>query len=130
MIAIDTNVVLRVILDDDEAQIAVIRRLMLRETLFVSLGVLLETGWVLESRYELSRTDVADALELVIELESIVVPRQDSARWAIARYRAGADLADVMHLASALKIARFATFDRRLRRDAGSDSPVAIENLG
>lgn len=129
MIAVDTNVVLRLVLDDDPVQVAAARALMLREPLYVSLGVLLETGWVLQSRYGLPRAEVADALTLVSSLDRLIVARLQLALWAIERFRAGADLADMVHLVSAAKIGRLATFDRRVAKDVGPDSPVTIETL-
>lgn len=103
---------------------------MARDRIFVSLGVLLEAGWVLQSRYRFSRDEVAEALTLVISLDRIVVARLTLVAWAIGRYRSGADLADMMHLASAAKLGTFATFDQRVARDAGTDTPVPIETLG
>lgn len=103
---------------------------MAREPLYVSLGVLLEAGWVLQSRYRLPRAEVANALVLVASLDRVVVARLPLALWAIQRYRVGADLADMIHLASAAKIGRLATFDRSVAKDAGPDAPVAIETLG
>ena len=129
MIAVDTNIVLRLVLDDDEAQVQAARALMARAPIFVSLGVLLETGWVLQSRYRMHRLEVADALALVVSLDRIVVARRTLALWAIDRYRDGADLADMVHLASAAKVGAFATFDRRIVKDAGPDAPVVIETL-
>lgn len=129
MIAVDTNVVLRLVLNDDADQVAAVQTLMAREPLFVSLGVLLEAGWVLQSRYGLSRNDVADALSLVASLDRLIVARLPLALWAIERYRAGADLADMVHLVSAAKIGGFATFDRRITREAGPNTPVTIETL-
>ena len=129
MIAVDTNIVLRLVLDDDEAQVQAARALMARAPIFVSLGVLLETGWVLQSRYRMPRLEVADALALVVSLDRIVVARRTLALWAINRYRDGADLADMVHLASAAKVGAFATFDRRIVKDAGPDAPVVIETL-
>lgn len=129
MIAIDTNVVVRLILEDNPAQIDAIRRLMERDPLFVSLTVLVETGWVLESRYKFIRAVVADALDDLISLERIAVPRYAAVRWAIGRYREGADLADVIHLVAASKSDGFATLDQRLARQAGSNSPIPIETL-
>ena len=129
MIAVDTNIVLRLVLDDDEAQVQAARALMVRAPIFVSLGVMLETGWVLQSRYRMPRSEVADALTLVTSLERVVVARLTLALWAIDRYRDGADLADMVHLASAAKVGAFATFDRRIVKGAGSDAPVTIETI-
>ena len=129
MIAADTNIVLRLILGDDEAQVSAVRDLMARDSLFVPLTVLLETGWVLESRCRMDRESVADALVGLTLLEGIHVPRSEAVLRLLERYRAGADLADMIHLASAAKLEGFATFDRRLARDAGAASPIKIETL-
>lgn len=129
MIAIDTNIVLRLILGDDLKQIAAIRRIMVHETVFISLTVLLEVGWVLASRYRLPRVDVATALSSILALEGVEASRPAIARWAIERYRCGADWADMVHLVSASKIGGFATLDQRLAKSAGMDAPVVIETL-
>ena len=129
MIAVDTNVVVRLILRDDAQQVQVVRDLMERDTLFVSLTVLLETGWVLESRCRMPRETVANALAGIVLLEGIHVPRAELVQKLLARYGSGADLGDMIHLASAAKLDGFATFDRRLARDAGPDSPLPIETL-
>ena len=129
MIAADTNVILRLLLGDDEAQFEAVRELMTRDSLFVSLTVLLETGWVLESRCKMARDAIADALIGLVLLEGIQVPRHEAVLRLLDRYRAGADLADMIHLASAAKLERFATFDRRLARDAGDATLLTIETL-
>ncbi|WP_380785392.1 type II toxin-antitoxin system VapC family toxin [Sphingomonas sp. R86521] len=129
MIAVDTNIVLRLILNDDAGQIEAIRALMKRNRLFVSLTVLLETGWVLESRYRMPRHDVAAALDGVVALEGVAIGRPALAAWAVDRYRAGGDWADMIHLAAAAKTDGFATLDRRVMRHAGPDSPIPIETL-
>ena len=129
MIAVDTNIVLRLILGDDDRQVAAIRSLAERAALHISLTAMLETGWVLASRYRMTRDDVADALASLLALEGVDIAQSDLVRWAIERYRAGADWADVIHLASSSKSEAFATLDRRLARQAGPNPPVPIETL-
>ena len=60
MLGIDTNVLVRFLVRDDEAQFEKARRLIRREVgtgedVFVSLMVLMETEWVLRSRYSLQK---------------------------------------------------------------------------
>ena len=129
MIAVDTNIVLRLVLNDDPRQVDAIGGLMKRHRLFISLTVLIETGWVLESRYRMPRLDVATALDGVAALEGIAISRPVLALWAIDRYRAGGDWADMIHLVSAAKTEGFATLDRDVARRAGSNSPIPIETL-
>jgi predicted nucleic-acid-binding protein len=75
------------------------------------------------------RAEVAAALKNLLSLEGIEVSRADIMLPLLERYAAGADLGDVIHLASAAKCDGFATFDRRLARAAGGDEPVPILTL-
>lgn len=107
MIAVDTNVIVRFLVRDDEKQAqAVYRRLKRaerdRERLFVPLLVVLETIWVLESAYDRSRVQVLEALEdmrrmgvLEFEREKVIDRLLTEAR------RYPADLADLMIALSA-----------------------------
>jgi predicted nucleic-acid-binding protein len=65
--AIDTNVLVRFLVNDDRAQAEHVRQLFAtaeqqREPFFVPILVLLETIWVLESAYQVQRRDLMEAL--------------------------------------------------------------------
>lgn len=63
-------------------------------------------------------------------LDTVIVDHRNAVVWAIGRYRLGADWGDMMHLAAGLADSdSFATFDRRLARRAGRDTPLPIETL-
>jgi predicted nucleic-acid-binding protein len=67
LIAVDTNVVVRFLVRDDEKQAAAaLKRFKQaereRERLFVPLLVVLETIWVLESAYDKSRSEILDSI--------------------------------------------------------------------
>ncbi len=82
MIGIDTNVLVRFLVRDDEAQFERARRLLRREAtrgepVLISLLVLLEAEWVLRSRYDLSKAEILatfsgllDSVELSFEDEA------------------------------------------------------------
>jgi len=84
MLGIDTNVLVRYLVRDDEVQFEKAHRLIKREVsagkaVFVSLPVLLETEWVLRSRYSLKKVEIAeaisgllDATEIQFEAESVI----------------------------------------------------------
>lgn len=68
MIALDTNVIVRFLVRDDERQAQIVyarlkRAEIQRERLRIPLVVLLETIWVLESAYDMSRSEILDSLE-------------------------------------------------------------------
>ena len=71
MIALDSNVLIRLLIEDDPAQADLARRLIdsARERgdhCFISDLVLCEVEWVLDSGYGASRRDVATALQNIV----------------------------------------------------------------
>jgi predicted nucleic-acid-binding protein len=76
MLGIDTNVLLRFLVRDDEAQFEKARRLIKREvgageSVFVSLLVLLESEWVLRSRYGLQKTEIIEAISALLDATEV-----------------------------------------------------------
>lgn len=125
MIAVDTNIIVRLIVDDDRDQVERALALAQREAFYVSLTVLSETEWVLRSRYGYERTAIVAALRLLPEMVTIV-HEDPRVAWAIDRYEKGGEFADYLHLLAAREIGRFATFEKKLaRRAEGTD--IAIE---
>jgi predicted nucleic-acid-binding protein len=98
------------------------------EEFHVPATVLIETDWVLRSFYGWSRVQRAAGFRILLDMPGAVsVPKL--AAWAVERMAAGADFADMMHVAAAEGASSFATFDRKLARRAGPDSPVPIETV-
>lgn len=113
--------------DDDPVQ-AERARALAKEDFRISATVLVETDWVLRSFYGWSRTQRAEAFKILLDFPNAVdIPKY--AGWAVERMKAGADFADMMHVAVAAGASSFATFDRKLERRAGPDSPVVVETL-
>lgn len=128
MKAVDTNILVRFVIRDDEAQVQLAMQVLV-EPCFISCTVLLETAWVLSSRYQLTREDLSATLNDLVRLPSVTVSNAETIGWAIERFAAGADFADMMHLVSAHGADGFVTFDRRLARAAGPAAPLPIEIL-
>lgn len=126
--AIDTNIVLRWLIEDDPAQTAVARRLF-EEPLAISHTALLETAWVLTSRYRFSPAEAAELLARVIEVRGVLVADALLIGWALERFAAGADIADMIHLVATHRHDGFATFDRSIAPAAGKSPPLPIETL-
>jgi predicted nucleic-acid-binding protein len=129
MNAVDTNILARFLLQDDAEQhhLAVD---VLTGGAFVPLTVLMETAWLLGSRYRQPRDAVVAALRTVMSISGVVIEAASHIDWALERFEAGADIADVIHLVAARDLPAFITFDRALVRLAGPDSPVPVETLG
>lgn len=114
---------------EDDARQSELARAVVRERFTVSASVLVETEWVLRAVYRWPRPAIAGVLAELCDFITLA-DAPPGTLWAIERFAKGADFADMIHLASAGSVDRFATFDSRLSEDAGPDAPVAIETLG
>ncbi len=124
MIALDTNILVRFLLRDDKKQAELVYARFMQaekngEQLFVPLLVLQETIWVLESVYELSRSDVLCAIEdllhlpiLKFETDEVVLTFLNDAK------SSQTDLADILIGCSAKSNGSEAiiTFDKKASR--------------
>lgn len=119
MTALDTNILVRVLTDDDPAQVRAARELLVSDNQFVvPRTVLLETGWVLEAIYELDRDVVANGLRHFLGLPNVRVDRPHQISWALEWYADGLDFADAVHLTVSQEADRLATFDESFARDS------------
>jgi predicted nucleic-acid-binding protein len=125
MRALDTNILLRLMIQDDPAQLHAARAL-LSSSFFVPNTVFMETEWVLRSSYRLDRQTIADHFLDLLGSPMLSVENEDGLRWALGRFRGGADFADMIHIVASLGAAAFVTFDRALAGDAGEDTPVPV----
>ena len=128
MIALDTNIVVRLILNDDPDQTARARRLLAHGDVFLPLSVVLETGWVLSRRAGVSREDTVRALQAFLGVSGVVAEEPTRVRRALRLSAAGLDLGDAMHLCSSQACDSLASFDRRFARRAAAlgASPAVI----
>lgn len=93
-IAADTNVLLRAVLSDDDAQYDMaIKILKAAELVAISVHVLCEFAWVLDRRYAVSRKDIAAAIRGLADTENVVVNRP-AVDAGLAVLDAGGDFAD------------------------------------
>ena len=118
MIAVDTNVVVRVLTNDDPAQAAAAAAVLERQAVFLSLSVVLETEWVLRNVYGLDRGVVVRALRRFLGIPTVTAESAARIGQALSWYEEGFDFADALHLASAYEVGapRLVTFDGRFRR--------------
>ena len=118
MLAVDTNVVVRLLVNDDEQQGAKARALFESDEVWIGSTVLLEVMWVLESVYGLDEVEAAEALDRLLGLPNVRVENPGAIAMALAAAKQGVELADALHLCRAPEDVEFATFDRALARSA------------
>jgi predicted nucleic-acid-binding protein len=88
MLGLDTNVLIRYLMQDDRRQYEKARRLIHREAgkgepVLVSLLVLLEIEWVLRSRYGLSKEEILAAFSALLEAVDLAFEDETSVEYAL-----------------------------------------------
>jgi len=122
MRAVDTNLLVRLITNDDEAQARVAEE-------FIAAGawiphvVLVEVMWVLASAFDLSRARLAEAIDMLLNHTSLAIQDSEVVSAALANFRqhAGVEFSDCLALETARRAGHlpFGTFDRRFSRLPG-----------
>ena len=126
MIAVDTNVLVRLLVNDNAAQAARAAAVFRAAQVFVPKTVLLESEWVLRYSYGLPTAAIARAFLALLGLPTVTFEDAPVAYLAIRMLQLGIDFADALHLASSAAAERFVTFDARLVKRARKDSPVPV----
>ncbi len=130
MIGLDTNVLLRLFVEDDPDQCKRVRRLVdaatADELCLVNSVVIAEFAWALAKKMKRSRAEVARLIEEVLSADDLSIPDRRAVERAVAAYRAGkADFPDyfLAEINAELGCASTATFDVAAL-DSPSFSPV------
>jgi len=131
MIGIDTNVLVRFLVQDDPEQSAeasaIFAGLTEEAPGFLPREVMVELVWVLERAYRLPRGDIADAIDGLLSSREILVEAADRVGLASQRYRmGGAGFSDQMIALTARDAgcARILSFDRKAVASAGMSAPA------
>ena len=126
MIGLDTNVLVRYIMQDDAKQAAkattLIESLSAAAPGFITLVSIVELVWVLSSCYDLTRAQVAQALEVILRSKQLIVDQAEHVVRALRAFNAGtADFADCLieRTAAAAGCAQTMTFDSAAAKAAG-----------
>jgi predicted nucleic-acid-binding protein len=127
MLGLDTNVLVRYLVRDDQLQFEKARRLIKRESgkgepVLVSLVVLLETEWVLRSRYELAKPDILSAFSALLDTADLAFEDEPSIENALYSWKDSvADFADCLVEARNRRLGceATATFDSKAMKLAG-----------
>ena len=123
MIALDTNVLVRFLAQDDDAQFEVAAGLIEGCTSdapgYVCREVMIELVWVLERAYKYSREDIAEALLSIVTASQLLVENAQDIASIVNLYRKeGYDFADLMIRQAAAKAENrtLKTFDQKLAK--------------
>jgi predicted nucleic-acid-binding protein len=128
MPALDTNVLVRYIVQDDSDQLAVAKRLIDRciaegQSLYVPVTVALELEWVLRTSFGYVKDEVLLVLSNLLSASELSFESERALEVALQLYREGsADFADCLHIALATQAGEqpLWTFDKGAARVAGA----------
>ena len=102
MIGLDTNVLVRYLVEEDDPQNRAADRFVEEalnrgESLFVNQIVLCEVAWVLSRAYDFTRKEVGEALEMILCARQFEIEAKDLVINGLREYRKGkADFADCL----------------------------------
>lgn len=130
MIAFDTNLLVRLATNDMPQQAEIAEKILKSNQVFISRTVLLETEWVLRSRYKVIAKQIGGFFSALLSQDNIVVENHQQIEQALEWYDLGADFADAMHLAVCGKSPLY-TFDKdfcKVARKKGITPTVNVLN--
>jgi len=101
MIGLDTNIVLRAILNDDSVQSPLaqscLQNLDEQSRGYISLGVILEIYWVFDRRYKLTRQEIGETFGSLLKVRWLEFESFDALVRALDRYKnTNIDLSDAL----------------------------------
>jgi predicted nucleic-acid-binding protein len=105
--ALDTNILIRYLVKDDDAQLEAAKTLIRSalaagETLFIPITVTLELEWVLRSNFKFSKEQVSTTLSSLLAAAELTFESESAAEIALALYKKNsADFSDCVHIALA-----------------------------
>jgi predicted nucleic-acid-binding protein len=129
MIAVDTNLLVRILTNDDPIQARRAAKVLQSDDIFIPKTVILETQWVLHYAYEIDKADIISGLQKLLGLSNIYPENAETVAQAISWYQKGLDFTDALHLASSRGSDKFATFDIAFAKKARRVSSLHIIKL-
>jgi predicted nucleic-acid-binding protein len=132
VIAIDTNVLVRYLADDDPVQSPVAARLIERamaagESILIPTVVLVETVWVLARAYKVGRAELVRIVDAIVRARHFVFADPTLVSRASRAYAAGtADFSDYLVLEEVRmqEGEALVTFDKGLWKEEGARRPA------
>ncbi|WP_410472270.1 type II toxin-antitoxin system VapC family toxin [Faucicola mancuniensis] len=117
MNALDTNILVRLFINDPTDKEAQAQRLIAEELFlqpsFIALTVILEFVWVISKGYLLPRAGVVEILQNLCDLPDIFIEDIEMVKIATSLYAQGMDFTDAIHLLKTQHCDNFYTFDKK-----------------
>jgi predicted nucleic-acid-binding protein len=112
IVAVDTNVVIRFLVDDTPSEAKRARALFETHRIHLAESVLLETEWVLRAVYAFSPAEISLALRSLLRLSTVSVDDRAAVMQVLDWFDQGLDFADALHYVRSTGL-EFKTFDKK-----------------
>ena len=116
MIGIDTNLLVRLFIEDNQIQTyKALKLIKSQKNVFVSTVVFCETIWVLQSRYHFNKTQLMGAIEHILKIHELHIEHNDAIWLAFNEFQdIDADFSDCLigTVAKLYQCDMVATFDK------------------
>jgi predicted nucleic-acid-binding protein len=127
MIAIDTNILVRFLTRDDEAQHLKSVELFRNNHVLILDTVWMESEWVPRYAYDFPAAQIVSAFRGVLGLPEVTTENTSRILSALDWHQAGFDFADALHLAGAKETDAFYTFDQGFIQSAASVTNPSVK---
>jgi predicted nucleic-acid-binding protein len=127
MTAVDTNILVRLLVKDDKAQYESASAIFRSQEVFIPRTVVLEAEWVLRYVYDFDSLEILAAFKSLFGLSNIHTEDFHIMAEAVSMAENGLDFADALHLASSRGADRFMSFDKSFVKKAGLLTRLKIE---
>ncbi|CAG7857590.1 hypothetical protein MCAMS1_02472 [biofilm metagenome] len=118
MIAIDTNIIVRLLTKDDAKQYQKAIQLFDKNEIFIADSVILESEWVLRFAYQFGSERINSALTKLFGLPNVHLTHPALLAQTLAWHSQGLDFADAFHLAFSQHCKTFYSFDQKMVKAA------------
>lgn len=129
MIAVDTNVIVRLLVRDDTVQYEASRKIFADEAIYIADTVVLETEWVLRYAYDFGPNAVCGALRKLFGLPNVHLNNAIRVAQALDWHQKGLDFADAFHLALSQHNPVLKTFDDKFIKRANKLCRCCVERV-
>lgn len=126
MISLDTNVIVRFLTGDDQAQFEKATALFSTENIIITASVILECEWVLRYAYQFKQPEITTAFQSLFGLPNVRLEEPLVISNAIDWHQNGMDFADALHLAQSKDAEAFVTFDKKLIKSALKNTTIQV----
>lgn len=130
MVTIDTNVLVRLIINDDPEQTQRALSVMEGGSVYIPVTVILEAEWVFRHCYSLSVPTVCRVFEKILSTPGVTVAEKAAVSQAVDLHEQDMDFADALHLCLSLgKSDVFYTLDKAFVKAAPDDGGIKVRRL-